>query len=73
MEEHATGKTRYLKFVGCPACGKQLTLELQLSKIGGDLYVWFEGMCGDCCHKIVDPLPKTDFDFVHLVERISLN
>ena len=56
MEENATEKTK-MKYIGCPSCGQLRELELQLNRIDGDLYVWFEGLCPDCQHKLVDPMP----------------
>lgn len=73
MDENATGMTKPIEFVACPACGRTLELELQLSLREGDLYLWFEGDCRDCRHRVVDPLPRTDFDTLEMVGRIVLN
>jgi len=73
MEENKTGMTRHVEFVPCPACGRTLELELDHCLKDGDLYLWFEGVCKDCCHKVVDPLPRSDFDTLQMVGRIILN
>ena len=57
MEENAAEKTRMMKYIGCPSCGQPRELELQMNRIEGNLYVWFEGLCSDCQHKLVDPMP----------------
>jgi|GEM_PF-1079330 hypothetical protein len=58
MEENAAEKTRYNKDIRCPGCGEPLSLDLQLTRVEGELYMWFEGLCSDCLHKIVDPMTR---------------
>ena len=73
MDENATGMTKYLEFVACPACGRTLELELQFSLQQGKLYSWFEGDCSDFRHKVLDPLARTYFDTLQMIGRIGLN
>lgn len=73
MDENAMGMTQHVEWAACPACGRTLELELQLALRGGSLYSWFEGDCTDCCHKVVDPLSRADFDTLQMVGRIALN
>ena len=73
MEEERAEKTKYMKQVGCPGCGKPLALELMLSRMNGDLYAWFEGLCTDCCHKAVDPMPKLRAELSEIDKKIMSN
>ncbi len=73
MDENATGMTKYVELATCPACGRTLELELQFTLEGGSLYSWFEGGCRDCCHKVVDPLARAEFDTLQMIGRINLN
>ncbi len=57
MEENATNKTGYTKDIGCPGCGQPLGMELKMQRIEDDLYMWYEGLCGECRHKVADPMP----------------
>lgn len=73
MEEDEIEKTTYSKDITCPGCGQSLSLHLSLSKIKGDIYVWFEGLCNTCCHKIVDPLPKVRVELNDMLRQIISN
>ena len=73
MEENAAEKTRYTKYVGCPGCGQQLGLDLKLSRINEDLYIWFEGLCTDCQHKVVDPMPILRAELNDVARQILSN
>jgi len=73
MEENAAEKTRHTKYVGCPGCGQPLALGLQLSRIDEALYVWFEGLCADCQHKVVDPMPILRAELNDVARQILSN
>ena len=73
MEEDELEKTTFSKDITCPGCGKSLSLGLMLSKIEGALYVWFEGLCKTCCHKVVDPLPKIRVELNDVLRQIISN
>ncbi len=73
MEENAAEKTKYMEHVVCPGCGQQLELELQMSLIDECLYVWFEGICVDCQHKLVDPMPIVRADLNEAARKIIAN
>ncbi|MFO8009960.1 MAG: hypothetical protein R6U89_04010 [Dehalococcoidia bacterium] len=57
-EENSARETLHRENVMCPGCGRTLRLDMCLSRMEGILYIWFEGLCPDCCHKIVDPMPR---------------
>ena len=57
MEENTTNKSGYTKHIGCPGCGQSLEMGLKLCRIEGDVYMWYEGLCGECRHKVADPMP----------------
>lgn len=65
MEENAAEKTRHMKYVPCPGCEQPMALDLQLRRMEDDLYVWFEGLCADCRHKVVDPMPLLRAELYH--------
>ncbi|MDY6910914.1 MAG: hypothetical protein SVM79_00930 [Chloroflexota bacterium] len=74
MEEHAAKQTNHTKHVvPCPGCGQTLALDLNLSLIEGKLYMWFEGLCGECHHKIVDPLPRVGVAIDEMYKRMMSN
>jgi len=73
MEENAAEKTRYTKYIGCPGCAKPLTLDLQLSRIDEGLYVWFEGLCANYQHKVVDPMPILRAELNDVAKKILAN
>ena len=73
MEDNAAGKTRYTKYAGCPGCGQQLALDLQMYRIDEGLYVWFEGLCADCQHKVVDPMPILRAELNDVAKKILAN
>jgi len=73
MEEHAAKQTRYAKNVPCPGCGQLLEMELVFSLIEGELYAWYEGLCKDCLHKVVDPLPKLKTELTETGWKILSN
>lgn len=73
MEDHTAKQTNHTEQVPCPGCGRILALDLNLSFIEEKLYVWFEGLCGECCHKVVDPLPKLRVELNDVVRQIISN
>ena len=73
MEENAAEETRYMKNVPCPGCGHPMTLDLQLCRMEDNLYVWFEGLCADCRHKVVDPMPILRAELNDVVRQIMAN
>ncbi|MFO8100608.1 MAG: hypothetical protein R6U37_00350 [Dehalococcoidia bacterium] len=73
MEKNADKRTEYQKQIVCPGCGQPITLDLQLSRIDGDLYIWFEGLCPKCRHKVVDPMPISRIELNEAVRHILSN
>lgn len=74
MEENAAEKTRYImKYIPCPGCGQPMTLGLQLNRMDDNLYVWFEGLCNDCRHKVVDPMPILRAELNDVARQIMAN
>ena len=73
MEENAAEKIRYTKYAGCPGCDHPISLDLQLSRIDESLYVWFEGLCADCQHKVVDPMPILRAELNDAAKKILSN
>ena len=73
MEENAAEKTRYNRYVGCPGCGKPISLDLQLSRIDSEVYMWFEGLCPECLHKVVDPMARARAELNEQAWKILAN
>jgi hypothetical protein len=58
MEENTAETNGYLKHADCPNCSKRITMDLNALNMNGDTYIWFEGLCVDCCNKVVDVMPR---------------
>ncbi len=57
MWDEGTDKTTYQEYVECPKCGAPLKLDINLTHMNGELYMWFEGLCLDCFDTVMDPMP----------------
>jgi len=73
MEENALNKTRYTKYIGCPGCDQPMEMTLNLCQIEGDLYVWYEGLCDGCRHKVADPMPIVRAELNEVARKIMSN
>ncbi len=73
MDENTAKNTGYTKYIGCPGCGQPTALDLQLNHIDEDLYIWFEGLCADCQHKVVDPMPILKAELNEVARKILSN
>ena len=50
-----------------------MAMDLKMNRIEGDLYVWFEGLCGECQHKVADPMPIVRAELNDVAKRILAN
>ena len=73
MEDNIAKENRYTKYIQCPGCAQPLELGLQLVRMDDDLYIWYEGLCSDCCHKVVDPMPILRAEFSDSARIIMAN
>ena len=73
MEENAPNRSRHMKLIGCPGCGQAAEMDFNLCRISGDLYVWFEGLCKECQHKMADPMPIVRAELSEEVKKVLSN
>jgi len=73
MREEPINEKKHFKHVDCPGCQQPIKLEMRMELIDDSLFAWFEGICVDCCHKVVDPLPKVRLDLNEAVINIISN
>ncbi|MBT4511768.1 MAG: hypothetical protein HOC20_06125 [Chloroflexi bacterium] len=73
MEENAAETNGYLKHINCPSCSKRISMDLNAITMHGDTYIWFEGLCADCCNKVVDVMPRFRIELSELANQNMSN